>query len=329
MVGVNCSVKYSSPDDRYDSNVLYRVQAAIIANLLLYSGHSIYRDFFGPDVDTNERLQRAFDEKMQFIGPAGGNRRLITSSGNEYRVSLASCSCPDHQYRKIPCKHMYRLAIDCALALPAPSIVNAPPPRNTLPSITSPHSPSSSPHATHPPSIPIPPRAPDPPRTSEPQCGPESTRNPDPPRDPVRTVVSPNPKQRARRHRPLLFLFILLLFLAPFIMRHAAGHPNTVIEPYRKDDNSPHIIMASEILSTPIPTPTPSPTPRTTPRPSSSGSTYFGDPSTYTGYIGNANTHKFHKPTCSYLPAESNQVIFETREEAIEAGYVPCGRCHP
>ena len=46
-------------------------------------------------------------------------------------------------------------------------------------------------------------------------------------------------------------------------------------------------------------------------------------------YIGNKNSKKFHKPTCSYLPDKANQVTFDTREEAVAAGYSPCGHCSP
>jgi len=46
-------------------------------------------------------------------------------------------------------------------------------------------------------------------------------------------------------------------------------------------------------------------------------------------YIGNRNSHKFHLPTCGSLPKESNRVFFNNREQAITAGYSPCGRCQP
>ncbi|MHB9131916.1 MAG: MBL fold metallo-hydrolase [Armatimonadota bacterium] len=46
-------------------------------------------------------------------------------------------------------------------------------------------------------------------------------------------------------------------------------------------------------------------------------------------YIGNRNTHVFHRPTCGHLPAEKNRVCFATREEAINAGYRPCKICNP
>ena len=48
-----------------------------------------------------------------------------------------------------------------------------------------------------------------------------------------------------------------------------------------------------------------------------------------TGYIGNKKSLVFHLPTCPNLPAEKNQVHFDTREEALAAGYHACGNCHP
>ena len=44
-------------------------------------------------------------------------------------------------------------------------------------------------------------------------------------------------------------------------------------------------------------------------------------------YIGNVNSKKFHLPTCANLPAEKNQVLFSSYDEAIAAGYAPCASC--
>ena len=44
-------------------------------------------------------------------------------------------------------------------------------------------------------------------------------------------------------------------------------------------------------------------------------------------YIGNKNSHVLHLPTCSGLPAEKNQVIFRSYEDAMTAGYTLCSRC--
>ena len=46
-------------------------------------------------------------------------------------------------------------------------------------------------------------------------------------------------------------------------------------------------------------------------------------------YIGNVNSKKFHSPNCSSLPAEHNRIYFDSVQEAENAGYSPCGWCHP
>ena len=46
-------------------------------------------------------------------------------------------------------------------------------------------------------------------------------------------------------------------------------------------------------------------------------------------YIGNKNSQVFHRPDCTGLPAAQNQVVFDSRAEAVAAGYTPCGRCKP
>ena len=46
-------------------------------------------------------------------------------------------------------------------------------------------------------------------------------------------------------------------------------------------------------------------------------------------YIGNKNSKKFHRPFCKNLPAEKNRVYLNSRDEAIEQGFSPCGNCKP
>lgn len=46
-------------------------------------------------------------------------------------------------------------------------------------------------------------------------------------------------------------------------------------------------------------------------------------------YIGNRKSKKFHLDSCRTLPKESNRTYFSSREEAIHAGYDPCGNCSP
>lgn len=48
-------------------------------------------------------------------------------------------------------------------------------------------------------------------------------------------------------------------------------------------------------------------------------------------YIGNSNSHVFHKPDCSSAKnmKESNRVTFSSRDKAVSGGYTPCKRCNP
>ena len=48
-------------------------------------------------------------------------------------------------------------------------------------------------------------------------------------------------------------------------------------------------------------------------------------------YIGNRNTRKFHRASCSSVSQmnEGNKVGFDSRSDAIDGGYSPCKRCKP
>ena len=48
-------------------------------------------------------------------------------------------------------------------------------------------------------------------------------------------------------------------------------------------------------------------------------------------YIGNSHSYKFHYASCRWVQkmSDSNKVYFESRDEAIDAGYVPCKVCRP
>lgn len=51
-----------------------------------------------------------------------------------------------------------------------------------------------------------------------------------------------------------------------------------------------------------------------------------------TTYILNTNTKKFHMPTCSSvsdIKDKNKQEFAGSREEVINMGYSPCGKCHP
>jgi len=47
------------------------------------------------------------------------------------------------------------------------------------------------------------------------------------------------------------------------------------------------------------------------------------------GYIGNRRSHVFHRQSCYYLPFYRNRTHFDTRAEALKAGYRPCQKCRP
>ncbi len=48
-------------------------------------------------------------------------------------------------------------------------------------------------------------------------------------------------------------------------------------------------------------------------------------------YVGNKDSHVFHRSTCSSVSgmSEKNKIAFFSREEAIEKGYKPCEKCNP
>lgn len=46
-------------------------------------------------------------------------------------------------------------------------------------------------------------------------------------------------------------------------------------------------------------------------------------------YHGNYSSKKFHKPGCRYYNCSKCTVLFQNRDEAIQAGYKPCKICNP
>ena len=48
-------------------------------------------------------------------------------------------------------------------------------------------------------------------------------------------------------------------------------------------------------------------------------------------YVGNKNSKKFHRPTCRWAKRikTTNVVVFKSRKEATDAGYVTCKVCKP
>lgn len=54
-----------------------------------------------------------------------------------------------------------------------------------------------------------------------------------------------------------------------------------------------------------------------------------GDTAAAKTYSGNTSSRKFHRGSCRYASCASCTAKFETRQEAIKAGYVPGGCCRP
>lgn len=77
----------------------------------------IFKDFAGNSDLENARLIKASTSSMaikNFNISANISSKL---SNNVYQTTLSSCTCEDFKHRHIPCKHMYRLALEIGLLL--------------------------------------------------------------------------------------------------------------------------------------------------------------------------------------------------------------------
>lgn len=90
--------------------------SASIRRQRLFSNSKLFKDFGSSKYyEDNPSLASALTESMQIFDPADISCTVAGVSGKEYRVTLDSCTCPDFTFRRKPCKHMYRLAIECGL----------------------------------------------------------------------------------------------------------------------------------------------------------------------------------------------------------------------
>jgi micrococcal nuclease len=46
-------------------------------------------------------------------------------------------------------------------------------------------------------------------------------------------------------------------------------------------------------------------------------------------YRGNTRSMLFHQENCEYFNCKNCTEVFQRREDAVAAGYKPCGRCRP
>lgn len=71
------------------------------------------------DSQTNRR-NRAFMEQMEIVtlGKKTQTATIKSAKGDSwYNVTLNSCTCPDFQERRLPCKHIYKLASTLGLSM--------------------------------------------------------------------------------------------------------------------------------------------------------------------------------------------------------------------
>lgn len=57
------------------------------------------------------RLSSALTQSIKISSPFDMSAKIITENG-EYETTLYSCTCPDYQFNKQPCKHMMKLALE-------------------------------------------------------------------------------------------------------------------------------------------------------------------------------------------------------------------------
>lgn len=67
------------------------------------------------DFSANPRLYSAASEPIRYAAPFSLAVKTYGECGIVYDTTLYSCTCPDYQFRKIPCKHMFYLALDFGL----------------------------------------------------------------------------------------------------------------------------------------------------------------------------------------------------------------------
>lgn len=94
----------------------------------------------------------------------------------------------------------------------------------------------------------------------------------------------------------------------------------------------PEPTATPEPTAEPTPEPTATPQPTATPKPTEEPVIDRSVVPVGTDYILNTNTKKFHYPSCSSVKQmkDKNKEYYNgTREECINMGYDPCGRCDP
>lgn len=172
----------------------------------------------------------------------------------------------------------------------------------------------------------------------------------------LNTAATVPSKSSSRPYLKYFSFFIIIAFICIFVPSLFSPAPSPKPRPQVQNTttSTPSTKSPSKNISPPVPNPVPSkkssntaPTYRLTPStaPNSSSSSYSvpykaSSPSTSAptktipvaaGYVGNIRTGKFHVRGCraERRMNESNRVYFNSRDEAINKGYVQCRICYP
>ena len=114
-IASNAKHKYTYSIDKLVSNNSFKT---------LLKNTPLYKEMVNCDTDyRDKRINSAITENMVIRSISGFEDITcimdthINKDKHTYRTSFRGCSCPDYQIHHIPCKHMYRLAIECGQLL--------------------------------------------------------------------------------------------------------------------------------------------------------------------------------------------------------------------
>lgn len=91
------------------------IERGIEQSRSIFQRYPVFEGLKEYDHVKNPRLKSAITDKMSFVTVPSVHADIQGKSGNTYHVTLNSCTCPDYTSRHIPCKHMYRLALQVGL----------------------------------------------------------------------------------------------------------------------------------------------------------------------------------------------------------------------
>ena len=94
--------------NKYDNLSLPILNSVLFSDTLI--GETIRQEHHTSE--QTKRIVAALDNEVSLTPFKELSFTVIGSNGNTYITTLNSCTCPDFVHRRIPCKHMYRVAIE-------------------------------------------------------------------------------------------------------------------------------------------------------------------------------------------------------------------------